>query len=65
MVRRPVTYTGRRESMFALRHREGIMASRVPHPATQAPPIELHDGLVAVTETAFVEPYPEDPAPVE
>ena len=39
-ARRP--YSGRRrESMFALRRREGIMASRVAHPATQAPPAEL------------------------
>ena len=41
MVRQPTSYSGRRESMFALRHREGIMASRVPHPATTAPPVEL------------------------
>ncbi len=36
MVRQPVAYSGHRESMFALRHREGIMASQVPHPATEA-----------------------------
>jgi citronellol/citronellal dehydrogenase len=65
MVRQPVAYSGRRESMFALRHREGIMASRVRHPATHAPPVELYDGLVAATQTTFVEPYPDDPAPVE
>jgi citronellol/citronellal dehydrogenase len=63
MVRQPVSYSGRRESMYALRHREGIMASRVPRPATEAPPVELLDGLVAATETAFVEPYPDDPSP--
>jgi NAD(P)-dependent dehydrogenase (short-subunit alcohol dehydrogenase family) len=63
MVRQPLSYSGRRESMYALRHREGIMASRVPHPAAQAPPVELHDGLVAASETAFVEPYPDDPSP--
>ena len=60
MVRQPASYSGRRESMFALRHREGIMTSRVSRPATEAPPVELHDGLVAVTESAFVEPYPDD-----
>ena len=37
--------------MFALRHREGIMASRVAHPVTEAPPVELANGLVAATET--------------
>jgi citronellol/citronellal dehydrogenase len=64
MVRQPVAYSGRRESMFALRHREGIMASRVGRPATDAPPVQLYDGLVAATPTAFVEPYPDDPATV-
>jgi len=62
MVRQPTTYSGRRESMYALRHREGIMASRVAHPASQPPPVELTNGLVAATETSFVEPYPDDPA---
>jgi NAD(P)-dependent dehydrogenase (short-subunit alcohol dehydrogenase family) len=62
MVRQPVSYSGRRESMFALRHREGIMDPRVPHPATEVPPVELYDGLAAATQTAFVEPYPDDPS---
>jgi citronellol/citronellal dehydrogenase len=62
MVRQPPAYSGRRESMFALRHREGIMASRIPHPATVAPPVELYDGLAAVTTTAFAEPYPDEPS---
>ena len=62
MVRQPVSYSGRRESMFALRHREGIMDPRVPHPATEVPPVELYDGLVVATETEFVEPYPDDPS---
>jgi citronellol/citronellal dehydrogenase len=60
MVGRPPTYSGHRESMFALRRREGIMASRIPAPPTQAPPVELHDGLVAVADAGFVEPYPDD-----
>jgi hypothetical protein len=64
MVRQPTSYSGRRESMFALRQREGIMASQVPHPTTTAPPTELTNGLVAATPTAFEEPYPDDPAPV-
>ncbi len=61
MVGQTPSYSGRRESMFALRHREGIMASRVPHPATTVPPVELYDGLVAVTGSAFAEPYPDEP----
>jgi hypothetical protein len=48
--------------MFALRHREGIMASRVAHPATVAPPVELYDGLAVITPTAFAEPYPDEAA---
>jgi len=62
MVRQPPEYSGRRESMFALRHREGIMASRVAHPATVAPPVELYDGLAVITPTAFAEPYPDEAA---
>ena len=62
MVRQPPTYSGRRESMFDLRRRQGIMASRVAHPMTAAPPLELTNGLVAATPTTFVEPYPDDPA---
>ena len=63
MVGQPTSYSGRRESMFALRRREGIMASRVAHPVTEAPPVELTNGLVAATQSAFVEPYPDDAAP--
>jgi citronellol/citronellal dehydrogenase len=61
MVRQPESYSGRRESMFALRQREGIMASRIAQPVTEAPPVELYDGLVASTESYFEEPYPDDP----
>jgi NAD(P)-dependent dehydrogenase (short-subunit alcohol dehydrogenase family) len=59
MVGRPPGYSGRRESMFALRQREGIMASRVPTPQTVQPPRELHDGLVATGPGGFEEPYPD------
>jgi citronellol/citronellal dehydrogenase len=59
MVRRPLSYSGRRESMFALRQREGIMASRIARPAAEAPPVELHNGLVAATASYFEEPYPD------
>ena len=61
MTRQPVTYSGHRESMFALRHREGIMASRLAHPATVAPTTELFDGLApAIAPDFFEEPYPDD-----
>jgi citronellol/citronellal dehydrogenase len=63
MVRQPAGYSGHRESMFALRQREGIMATRIAHPATEAPPTELFDGLVAAAgESYFEEPYPDDAA---
>jgi NAD(P)-dependent dehydrogenase (short-subunit alcohol dehydrogenase family) len=61
MTRQPVTYSGHRESMFALRHREGIMASRLAHPPTEAPATELFDGLApALAPDFFEEPYPDD-----
>jgi hypothetical protein len=60
MVGQPLAYSGRRESMFALRQREGIMASRIARPPTEPPPVELFDGLVELTETSFEEPYPDD-----
>jgi citronellol/citronellal dehydrogenase len=63
MAGQPASYSGRRESMYALRHREGIMASQVPVPASVAPPVELFDGLaaLAVADAGFEEPYPDDP----
>jgi NAD(P)-dependent dehydrogenase (short-subunit alcohol dehydrogenase family) len=61
MARQPVTYSGHRESMFALRHREGIMASRLANPATEAPATELFDGLApAIAPDFFEEPYTDD-----
>jgi len=60
MIRQPVSYSGRRESMFALREREGIMPTRIATPATEAPPTELYNGLVEGSETYFVEPYPDE-----
>jgi NAD(P)-dependent dehydrogenase (short-subunit alcohol dehydrogenase family) len=60
MVRQPTAYSGRRESMFALRQREGIMATRSSAPTTEAPPVELLNGLVAVADAGFEEPYPDD-----
>jgi NAD(P)-dependent dehydrogenase (short-subunit alcohol dehydrogenase family) len=61
MLRQPAAYSGHRESMFALRQREGIMASRIARPTTEAPPTELFDGLVPVVgDSYFEEPYPDD-----
>jgi NAD(P)-dependent dehydrogenase (short-subunit alcohol dehydrogenase family) len=61
MVRQPVSYSGHRESMYALRQREGIMATRIDHPVTEVPPTELFDGLVpSVGDSYFEEPYPDN-----
>jgi citronellol/citronellal dehydrogenase len=61
MARQPLTYSGRRESMLALRQREGIMESRLAHPTTHVPRTELFSGLApAVGPDYFEEPYPED-----
>jgi citronellol/citronellal dehydrogenase len=59
MVRQPPDYSGRRESMYGLRQREGIMAPRIGAPPTVAPPVELLNGLVAVADAGFEEPYPD------
>jgi citronellol/citronellal dehydrogenase len=61
MLRQPVGYSGRRESMFDLRQREGIMASRVAQPATEAPPTELFNGLAPTGDSYFEEPYADQP----
>jgi NAD(P)-dependent dehydrogenase (short-subunit alcohol dehydrogenase family) len=46
MLRQPPSYTGRRESMYHLREREGIMASKADLPfAGPAPRTELFEGL--------------------
>jgi NAD(P)-dependent dehydrogenase (short-subunit alcohol dehydrogenase family) len=58
MLRQPVTYSGHRESMHALRVREQIMPSRASRPRTAPPPSrELFDGLADAGETIFREPY--------
>ena len=57
MCRQPSGYSGRRESMFALRHREGIMTSKVPVPQSLVPPVELYEGVASVGGTHFQEPY--------
>ena len=38
MLQQPASYTGQLESMYALRQREGIMATRAPVPHTGPPP---------------------------
>jgi NAD(P)-dependent dehydrogenase (short-subunit alcohol dehydrogenase family) len=45
MLRQPMPYSGRRESMYLLREREGIMTSRTNRPNRNTPPTELFDGL--------------------
>lgn len=58
MLRQPVSYSGRRESMLALREREGIMATRAERPIDHGAPVtELFDGLAADTETFFRDPH--------
>jgi NAD(P)-dependent dehydrogenase (short-subunit alcohol dehydrogenase family) len=58
MIRQPSQYSGRRESMYELRHREGIMRSRSPRPYEgPRPPVELFNGLAAVGESHYKEPY--------
>jgi citronellol/citronellal dehydrogenase len=61
MVRQPSDYSGRRESMFALREREGIMPTRIAAPTTVAPPTELYNGLAETSgDDYFEEPYPDE-----
>jgi len=61
MLRQPPSYSGRREGMYALRHREGIMGSRAKVASSNPPPVmELLDGLAPDTETTFREPYPDE-----
>ena len=44
MLRQPVGYTGWRESMAAMREREGIMAARAERPFAGRPPTQLLNG---------------------
>jgi NAD(P)-dependent dehydrogenase (short-subunit alcohol dehydrogenase family) len=45
MLRRLPPYTGRRESMYALREREGIMATRARRRSGRTPPLALAEAL--------------------
>jgi citronellol/citronellal dehydrogenase len=59
MLGQDPSYSGRRESMYALREREGVMASKAARPYDGLPPTqELLNGLVPIVPTGFVEPYP-------
>jgi NAD(P)-dependent dehydrogenase (short-subunit alcohol dehydrogenase family) len=58
MLRQPLTYTGRRESMYHLRAREGIMASRAEGPGSgSVPRTELFDGLFEMSTSILREPH--------
>jgi NAD(P)-dependent dehydrogenase (short-subunit alcohol dehydrogenase family) len=58
MIRQPPQYSGRRESMYGLRQRQGIMPSRSEKPYEgQPPPIELFNGLAPIVESHYKEPY--------
>jgi len=57
MLRQPPSYTGRRESMYHLREREGIMASRAEGQRTgSVPSTELFDGLWQQSVSVMREP---------
>jgi citronellol/citronellal dehydrogenase len=58
MIRQPPQYSGRRESMYDLRHREGIMQSRSEKPYEGPnPPAELFNGLAPPGKSHYKEPY--------
>ena len=57
MLRQPASYSGERESMNELRHREHIMASQVPEPFEGSTATDLVRGLVASRDSGFEEPY--------
>jgi NAD(P)-dependent dehydrogenase (short-subunit alcohol dehydrogenase family) len=44
LIRRPARYSGRLESMYHLREREGIMASRASRPYAGPPPVDRFEG---------------------
>jgi NAD(P)-dependent dehydrogenase (short-subunit alcohol dehydrogenase family) len=59
MLKQPLEYTGRRESMYHLRAREGIMPSRASRPfRSRVPRTELFEGLWEETQPSILrEPY--------
>jgi citronellol/citronellal dehydrogenase len=60
ILRQPLSYSGRRESMLGLRQREGIMASRAAVPTDAPPIVEMVEGLRTASSSPFREPYPDD-----
>jgi NAD(P)-dependent dehydrogenase (short-subunit alcohol dehydrogenase family) len=58
MLRQPVDYTGRRESMYHLRERAGIMTGRAAAPSDRGPtPTDLFTGLYQSAASNLAEPY--------
>jgi hypothetical protein len=56
MLQQPLEYSGRRESMYHLREREGIMQSQVAATADGSPPPqELFNGLAPLEEHSVFE----------
>jgi NAD(P)-dependent dehydrogenase (short-subunit alcohol dehydrogenase family) len=56
MLLQPLEYTGRRESMFHLLEREGIMASKAERPTSGPIPTTMIEGLHGDDDNIFVEP---------
>ena len=58
MLRQPLAYTGQRESMYHLRQREGIMASRATRPYSGPPTrTEMFTGRYEADASPLREPY--------
>ena len=53
MLRQPPSYSGHLDSMWDLRRRHGIMASRSPRPYEGTPALSLQQGLFARDESIF------------
>lgn len=62
MLQQPPSYTGRLESMYQLRQREGIMASKAARPFDgPPPPTELFQGLAPAGPNPFAAERPAAP----
>jgi NAD(P)-dependent dehydrogenase (short-subunit alcohol dehydrogenase family) len=59
MLRQPTSYSGQRESMNELRHREHIMASQVAKPWEGDTVTDLVRGIHDTWGSGFEEPYPD------